>query len=58
MGGFNNNPNCMQLAAAYKRLLHHNEIKFSAEANCIPVDSTSILTVLLGKKYINFNYER
>jgi len=49
MGGFNNNPNCMHLAAAYKRLLHHNEIKSSAEANCIPIDSTSILTVSSAK---------
>lgn len=39
----------MQLAAAYKRLLHHNEIKSSAEDNFIPIDSTSILTVSSGK---------
>lgn len=49
MGGFNNNPNYIHLAVAYKRLLHHNEIKSSAEANCIPVDSTSILTVSSAK---------
>ncbi|KYN50165.1 THAP domain-containing protein 9 [Cyphomyrmex costatus] len=50
MGGYNNNPNAIQFAASYKKLLHHNEVKSSAAANCIPLDSTSILTVASGKK--------
>lgn len=58
MGAFNNDPSCTHLRAAYKRLLHHNEVKSSAEANCIPIENILILTVLLGKKDIRFNYEQ
>lgn len=43
MGGYNNNPNCIQFTSAYKRLLHHNEVKSSAAANCLPLDNTNIL---------------
>lgn len=50
MGGFNNNPSSIHLTADYKRLLHHNEVKSSAEANCIPIDSTSILAISSTKK--------
>lgn len=50
MGGYNNNPNAIQFASSYKKLLHHNEVKSSAATNCIPIDSTSILTVASGKK--------
>lgn len=50
IGGYNNNPNCIQFSSSYKRLLHHNEVKSSAQANCVPIDSTSILTVSLVKK--------
>lgn len=50
MGGFNNNPNCLQFALAYKRLLHHNEIKSSAQVNCISIDTTHILTVSSASK--------
>lgn len=57
MGGFNNNPNAIQFSAAYKRLLHHNEIKSSAAANCIPLDSyTNILTISSRKTVIRPNY--
>ena len=45
MGGFNNNPTAKQFASAYKKLLVHNEVKSSAEANCLPQDNTNILTV-------------
>lgn len=49
-GGFNNNPNASQFAAAYKRLLAHNEVKSSMGANCVPLDDTSILNVSSDKK--------
>ncbi|KYN11230.1 THAP domain-containing protein 9, partial [Trachymyrmex cornetzi] len=54
MGGYNNNPNATQFAASYKKLLHHNEVKSSAAANCISLDNTSILTVAWGKKIKDF----
>lgn len=45
-GGFNNNPNCTQFTAAYKKLLVHNEIRGSENANCIDEGiSPSIFTV-------------
>lgn len=50
MGGHNNNPNCKQFMAAYKKLMHHNEIKSSGEANCIQLDTINILTVSSRKK--------
>ncbi|KYN07865.1 THAP domain-containing protein 9 [Cyphomyrmex costatus] len=50
MGGYNNNPNCIQFTSAYKRLLHHNEVKSSAAANCLPLDNTNILTISSTKK--------
>lgn len=34
-GGFNNNPNCIQFTAAYKKMLVRNEIRGSENANCI-----------------------
>lgn len=37
-GGFNNNPTPSQFEAAYKRLLIHNELKTSEEANCLALD--------------------
>lgn len=62
MGGYNNNPNCIlllyiQFTSAYKRLLHHNEVKSSAAANCLPLDNTSLLTISSKriKKNLNFN---
>ncbi|KYQ60770.1 THAP domain-containing protein 9 [Trachymyrmex zeteki] len=54
MGGYNNNPNAIQFAASYKKLLHNNEVKSSAAANCISLDNTSILTVASGKKIKDF----
>lgn len=48
-GGFNNNPNTMQLMSAYKQVLIHNEIESPATANCIPLDKTNILTVSSSK---------
>ena len=45
MGGFNNNPTSKQFASAYKKLLIHNEVRSSAEANCLVQDDTNILTV-------------
>lgn len=50
MDGYNNNPNCVQFLSSYKRLLHHNEVTSSAQANCMPIDSTSILTISLAKR--------
>ena len=45
-GGWNNNPNCLQFAAAYKKLLVRNEIKASCSANAIEdIDSPSLLSV-------------
>lgn len=41
---FNNNPSALQFESAYKRLLVHNEIKSSSNANC-SADGVSILTV-------------
>ncbi|EZA50769.1 THAP domain-containing protein [Ooceraea biroi] len=45
MGGYNNNPNCVQFSSAYKCLLHYNEVKSSAAANCLPLDNTRLLTI-------------
>lgn len=57
MGGYNNNPNCIQFTSAYKRLLYHNEVKSSAAANCLPLDNISLLTISSKriKKNLNFN---
>lgn len=43
--GWNNNPNCIQITAAYKRLLVHNEIKGSYNTNCTDDNSLPILSV-------------
>lgn len=43
-GGWNNNPNCIQFTAAYKRLLIHNEIKGSVNANCSDNNAPPILS--------------
>lgn len=48
-------PNAIQFSAAYKRLLNHNEIKSSATANCIPLDTTNIFTVSSRKAVIHSN---
>lgn len=34
MGGYNDNPNCVQFKAAIKRILVQNEPKASFNANC------------------------
>lgn len=39
MGGYNNNPNAVQLQRAMRRLTLHNFITPSAAANCIPQDA-------------------
>ncbi|KAF4517055.1 hypothetical protein B566_EDAN004675 [Ephemera danica] len=44
-GGCNNNPSARQFKGSYRRLLIHNEIQASSNANCIPQDAISILTV-------------
>ena len=45
-GGWNNNPNCIQFTAAYKKLLIQNEIKASKNGNCLEdEDSPTILTI-------------
>lgn len=44
-GGWNNNPTATQFASAYKRLIIHNELKASSNANCTDFCNTSILTV-------------
>lgn len=50
MGGFNNNPTSNQFSAAYKRLLHHNEVKSSAQGNCLELEHVNILTVSSRRK--------
>ncbi|XP_070168809.1 uncharacterized protein [Polyergus mexicanus] len=55
MSGYNNNPNCIQFTSAYKRLLHHNEVKSSAAANCLPLDNTSLLTISSKQIKKSFN---
>ncbi|CAB3232330.1 unnamed protein product [Arctia plantaginis] len=42
-GGYNNNPNVLQLRAAYKKMLSHLELRSSFTGNCIPLDNFSIL---------------
>lgn len=49
-GGYNDNPTATQFKAAYKKLLHHNEVKSSADANCVALDDTNILTVSSRKE--------
>lgn len=50
-GGFNNNPNAMQLCSSYKQLMIHNEIKSLSQSNCI-TDNTSILTISSSRSKI------
>ena len=50
-GGFNKNPTALQFTSAYKRLIIHNEIKTSVNANCINYDSTKILTIPSSSNY-------
>ena len=45
MGGCNNNPTVRQFAAAYKKLLVHNDMLEIANGNCLPLESVPILTV-------------
>lgn len=53
-GRFNNNPTASQFEATYKRLIVHNEITVSSEANCEAQDLTPILLVSSSRKlYIN-----
>lgn len=42
-GGSNNNPNCRQFEAIYKRLLLHTEIKGAESGNAVAIDNTSLL---------------
>ena len=42
-GGCNNNPTARQFAAAYKRILIHNDLKDVMTGNCIPLESVPIL---------------
>ena len=51
-GGFNNNPTAIQFSSAFKQILIHNEIKSSAESNCLPLDKTSILHVSSSSRTI------
>lgn len=57
MGGYNNNPNCIQFALACKKLFHHNEVKSSAQANCIAISNTNILTVSSSAKKLYMTYD-
>jgi len=43
-GGFNNNPNALQLKSAYKRLLIRNELREFENGNCL-FDEIEILHV-------------
>lgn len=52
-GGWNNNPNAMQLKWALKKLLHKNSIQASENGNClnnILDDTHSIFSLCSGKK--------
>ncbi|KAF4529837.1 hypothetical protein B566_EDAN017934 [Ephemera danica] len=51
-GGFNNNPTCRQVEAAYKRLLIYHEMSGPSTANCIELTPISILTVSSGKEKV------
>ncbi|CAG4958305.1 unnamed protein product [Colias eurytheme] len=42
-GGFNNNPNAVQLKAAFKRLIVRAEIRDGGLGNCIPLEQINIL---------------
>jgi len=42
-GGFNNNPNAVQIRPAYKRLLIRHAIQRSINGNCLLLDNCSIL---------------
>lgn len=46
-GGWNNNPSSYQFSSAYRALLSHAGVSFSAgvNTNCVPQDTTSILNV-------------
>lgn len=44
-GGYNNNPTCRQFAAAYKRILVHNQVVGSVYGNCTILDNTKHLSV-------------
>lgn len=46
-GGCNNNPNCDQFKAIFKRLLVHHELRISDNANCV-VDNINIFEVSSG----------
>lgn len=50
-GGYNNNPTCRQFAAAYKRILTHNQVVGSVYGNCTILDNTRQLSV--SKQSIN-----
>lgn len=43
MGGFNNNPTCLQFKRAFKKLMTHVHALVSKEANCTTQDETDIL---------------
>ncbi|KAE9542434.1 hypothetical protein AGLY_003295 [Aphis glycines] len=44
-GGYNNNPTCRQFAAAYKRILVHDQVVGSVYGNCRILDNTKHLSV-------------
>jgi len=55
-GGFCDNPTASQFEAAYKRLLIHNELVTSSQANCISQDTTVILSTTSASKKKNSNH--
>jgi len=49
-GGFNNNPNAIQIKSAYKRLLVRHQVSGSEYGNCSTIDTAIILFVSSNQK--------
>jgi len=52
-GGFCDNPTASQFETTYKRLLIHNEIVTSSQANCISKETTQIPSTTSASKKTN-----
>jgi hypothetical protein len=50
-GGWNNNPNCLQLKYTLRRMLLNNSITASRNANCQILDQHSVVPVLHTRKH-------
>lgn len=51
-GGFNNNPNCVQFKAAFKRILMRNQLTSSLKANCLNSDDNFLAFTKLKKEIV------